>query len=49
MYADPNIPFWLGGRFNVDEARILEASGIGAVILGGGLAVGRLVRMIVKR
>jgi len=49
MYADPNVSFWLGGHFSVDEARMLEAGGIGAAILGGGLAAGGIVRMIVKR
>lgn len=49
MYADPNVSLWFGGRFSVDEARMLEAGGIGLTILGGGLALGGIVRMIVAR
>lgn len=48
-YADPNASFWLGGHLSVEEARIADAVGIGVAIIGGGLAVGGIVRMIVKR
>lgn len=49
MYADPNMSFWLGGRFSVEEARMIDAGGIGAAIIGGGLALGGIIRMIVSR
>ena len=49
MYADPNVSLWFGGRFSVDEAQMLEAGDIGLTILGGGLALGGIVRMIVAR
>jgi len=49
MYADPNASFWVGGYLSVEEARIANAAGIGVAIIGGGLAVGGIVRMIVKR
>ena len=48
-YADPNVSFWVGGRLSVEEARMADAAGIGVAIIGGGLAVGGIVRMIVKR
>ena len=49
MYVDPNIAFWFGGRFSVDEAQMIDAGGIGIAVIGGGLAVGGIVRMIVRR
>jgi len=49
MYADPEVSFWLGGRFSVEEARMIDAGGIGVTIIGGGLALGGVIRMIVKR
>lgn len=48
-YADPNASFWVGGRLSVEEARIADAAGIGVAIIGGGLALGGIVRMILKR
>jgi len=49
MYADPNVSLWFGGRFSVDEARMLNAGAIGLTIIGGDLALGDIVRMIVTR
>jgi hypothetical protein len=48
-YADPNVSFWVGGRLSVEEARIADAAGIGVAVIGGGLTIGGIVRMIVKR
>ncbi len=49
MYADPDTSLWIGGILNVEEARMVDAGGIGAVVIGGGLAIGGIVRMIVKK
>jgi hypothetical protein len=48
-YADPNVSLFIGGRLGVEQARIADAAGIGVTVLGGGLAIGGIVRMIVKR
>ncbi len=37
------------GNTKLDIARVAEASGLGIIVLGGGLAIGGLVRMILKR
>lgn len=47
MYIDPNISFWYGG--SVQEARMMDAASLGVMVLGGGLALGGIIRMIVKR
>lgn len=49
MYADPNLAFWGGGPFNVDEAQMANAAGCGLAVAGGGLAIGGIVRMMVKK
>ncbi len=49
MYADPDASFWIGGYLNIEEARMMDAGGIGAMVIGGGLAIGGIVQMIVKR
>ncbi len=49
MYADPNTSFWIGGRLDVEQARLVDAVGMGITVLGGGLAIGGIVRMIVKK
>lgn len=46
-YADPNVSFWFGG--SVEEARMLDAAGLGVTVVGGGLAIGGIIRMVVKR
>jgi hypothetical protein len=48
-YADPNTSFLIGGYLNVEQARLADAAGIGVAVIGGGLAIGGIVRMIVKR
>ena len=49
VYADPTSSFLFGGRLNVDQAQIADAAGIGGAVVGGGLAIGGIVRMILKR
>lgn len=49
MYADPELSFWGVSQLNIDEAQMVKAAGIGVAVLGGGLAIGGIVRMIVKR
>ena len=49
IYADPNMSFWGATIFNVEEAQMVNALGIGATVVGGGLAVGGIIRMILKR
>ena len=49
MYADPNMSLWGASSFSVDEAQMVNAAGIGLAVVGGGLAIGGIIRMIVKR
>lgn len=46
MYAEPDATFWF---LDVSKARMIDAGGIGATVIGGGLAVGGIIRMIVKK
>ena len=48
MSADPTVSFWFGDSV-VQETRMLDASGPGLTVLGGGLALGGIIRMVVKR
>ena len=49
MYADPNMSFWGATVFDVEESWVINAAGVGITVLGGGLAIGGIIRMIVKR
>ena len=49
MYADPNLAFLGGGLFSVEESRIMDAGGVGATVIGIGLALGGIIRMIMKK
>ncbi|GAI97207.1 unnamed protein product, partial [marine sediment metagenome] len=46
MYAEPDV---FGSRIGGSEVQIMEASGIGAAVIGGGMAIGGIVRMIIRR
>jgi len=49
MYADPNVSLWGASSFSADEAQMINAAGIGLAVVGGGMAIGGIIRMILKR
>jgi hypothetical protein len=48
MYIDPNHILLFGGPVNFEEARLIQASSIGLMVLGGGLALGGIIKIIRK-
>lgn len=52
IWARPSVHF-LGmprhGQQAYEQGTMVEAGGLGLTVLGGGLAIGGIVRMIVKR
>ena len=49
VYADPEMSFWGGTVFSVEDAWVINAAGIGLTVIGGGLAIGGIIRMVLKR
>lgn len=47
MYAEPGL-YWQGSR-GWHEAKSLDAIGIGVMVVGGGIALGGVIRMIIRR
>ena len=49
MYANVDEAYMYGSRFSLDQLQVADAGGIGCAVFGGGLAVGGIVRMIMKK
>ena len=49
IYADVNAAIWGVGNLSPNKAQLADAGGFGLLIFGGGLSIGGIVRMVVKR
>jgi len=49
IYADPNLSIWYGVRLSAEDAQVVEAGSMGAMVVGGGLAIDGIIRMVLRR
>ncbi|MBA7596071.1 hypothetical protein ES703_03040 [subsurface metagenome] len=51
VFAAPYVDYYQGSRLTdvAIDVQLTNACGIGATVIGGGLAIGGIVRIIVKR